>query len=119
MRFVLDENMPLSSVALLQNIGHNVEHIIKTNLRGADDKDIADYSKNKKAILITKDIEFGSIILYPRGAHYGLIVVRLPNYFNGNQITKALEEFLGIIDREQLIGALTILELGKYRIRSL
>ena len=74
MKFILDENMPLSVRDTLRESGHEVEHIRETSLQGASDFEIANHARKKNAILITKDIEFGSIILYPENAHYGSIV---------------------------------------------
>ncbi len=83
------------------------------------DEEIAVYAKNNNAFLVTKDIEFGSIIMYPEYSHYGLIVLRLPYYFTGVQITGIFGEFIKTININDLVGKRTIVELGKHRSRIL
>ena len=117
MKFFLDENIPLSIIKVISKLSFEVEHAINAGLRGASDKEIAEYAKKQNAILITKDVGFGSILLYPKGSHYGLLVLRLPNYFNTEQIAEALKDFFSKVKPENLINHITILEAGKYRIR--
>lgn len=119
MKLFLDENLPLSLVANLQSLGFEVEHVQTVGLRGASDNTIVTFAKEKKAILITKDLEFGNLLIYPSGSHFGLIVLRLPYHFTTNQISTALQLFLRKIKAEELVHSLVILEVGKYRIRRL
>ena len=73
----------------------------------------------QNAILITKDIEFGNHIMHPRGAHHGLIVLRLPYKFITKDIARILKIFLTNIDSAKLAGKISIIEVGRYRIREL
>ena len=117
MKFVLDENIPLSLVDLFLACGFLVEHIRLTPLRGAEDKEISHYAKQEQAILITKDLEFANILLYPPGSHYGLVVLRLPYYYTAQQISEVMKRFLSEIKLEELSESITVIELGRYRIR--
>ena len=119
MKLFLDENLPRSAVKELKSLGFEVEHTSEVGLRGASDKEISSYAKKQNAILITKDLEFGSIIIYPKGSHYGLIVLRLPDYFNSQDIIRVLTDFLQQINAADLIGKLIVLEIGRYRIREI
>lgn len=118
MRFFLDENISNYLKQQLLKENHEVESA-RDIMRGASDKEIAYYARKTKAILITKDIEFGSIVLYPKYSHYGLIVLRLPNNFTSIQLTNALLQFLNSIDLAQLVNKITIIELGRYRTRKI
>jgi len=117
MKLFLDENLPISFVESLQKLSFGVEHVRTVGLQGADDQRIALYAKNQKAILITKDVEFGSLLLYPSGSHYGLVVLRLPDNFKKEQILTALTHFLA--QGKNLAGFITTVERGKYRVRKL
>lgn len=117
MKFFIDENLPLSIVDLLKSRGFNAEHVRTSGLSGATDKEIAEYAKKQKAILVTKDLEFGSLILYPENSHYGLLILRLPNHFTAKQIILLLKKFFSKIKPHLLINTLTVLEVGKYRMR--
>lgn len=118
-KFLLDENMPFSSIEMLRDNGFDVEHLRFTGLRGVADSKVAEYAKSKKAILITKDKEFGNPLSYPKNSHHGLIIIRLLYFFTGNQITNTLKSHLDEIKIYSLINKVTILELGRYRQKEL
>lgn len=117
MKFFLDENVPRSVLGLLQEYSFEVEHASETLLRGASDKDIANYARKNNAILITKDLEFGSSILYPKGSHYGVLILRLPYHFTADKIKNYLRSFLARTNPIDLVNTISILELGRYRRR--
>ena len=119
MKFVLDENIPLSLINFLKSNNHQVIHIRETALKGSSDKKIAEFTKKQKAILITKDLEFGNIHLHKKGSHYGLIIIRLPYYFTAKRIIDNLSKLFENLDLNELVDSIMILELGKYRIRKL
>ena len=116
MDFLLDENMPLSSIETISKLGYSVEHI-RNIMRGADDKKVSKHAKDKDAILITKDLEFASTKIYPKGSHNGLIILRLPVNFNTNQICSVLKKFL--TEKTNFKDKIYVVELGRYRIRDL
>ncbi len=109
--------MPLSAVEIIRKLGFQAEHARNAGLVGCSDKEIAAYAKKHNAILVTKDIEFGSLLLYPKGSHYGLLILRLPHYFTSKQIMETLEKFLTEIKPTILVNSITVLEIGRYRIR--
>ena len=117
MKFFLDESVPFSLRAVLEDLGFKVEDVKTIGLRGADDATIAGYAQKNKAILVTRDLEFGSMLLYPKGSHHGCLILRLPFYFKAYQLAEALNAFLRDIKNDDLVGAVTILELGRFRVR--
>jgi len=118
-RFFLDENMPKSSAEMLNDLGFEIEHARSAGLKGKPDKEIAKYAKEQEAILITKDLDFGNILWYDEDSHHGLLIIRLPHDYSAKQITAKLREFIDNLDVENLVGHITILELGRYRIRDM
>ena len=80
---------------------------------------VATYAKKHKAILITKDLEFGNLLVYPKGSHFGLVVLRVPSSFKIEQIAAALLPVLKLLPSESLNDSITIIEPGRYRIRKL
>lgn len=119
MKFFLDENIPISTTDIFIKLNFEVEHCKNSKLRGSIDNKIAEHAKKQKAILVTKDLEFGSLLIYPKNSHYGLIILRLPNNFTAEKIYLVLEKFLRNIRVEDLINSITVLEIGRYRIRKL
>lgn len=76
-----------------------------------------DYAVKSKSILITKDMGFANILMFP--SHYGVIVLRLPFYFKAYQFVNVLREFFNSVDLKLLKKSLVIVKLGRYRIRKL
>ena len=117
MKFLLDENLHLSLLETFKELNLECKHAKNVGLTGAKDEEITNYARNNEFILLTKDLEFGNLILYPRGSHYGLIVINLPHNFKTEQIKNQIKNFLKKIDLEVLVGSIVILQLGRYRIR--
>lgn len=115
MKFFLDENLPLSLTKNIIALGFQAEHVRMVGLRGAEDKEIAAYAKKCQAILITK--EFGSLLFYPPGSHYGLLLLRLSASFTSIKIKQAVVGFLQRVSPNELEHSLIVLEVGKYRRR--
>ncbi len=119
MKLFLDQNIPRSAVKELLSLGFEVEHASEVGLTEAVDKTIATFAKKQNAILVTKDLDFGSVLTYPKGSHYGLLILRLPHYLSAEDSTRMLKNFLENTDHNNLVGKITILELGRYRTREI
>ena len=117
MNFLLDENLPLSFINDLTKLGFSVEHVINIGLRGKSDKEIAEYARQNQTIIITKDIKFGSLLMYPKGSNYGVIILRAPIRFKKEQLFQILQSFLISIPKADLIKSVVIVQVGRYRIR--
>lgn len=110
--------MPLVMKEMLISLGHKVEHA-RIKMQGCSDEEIAHYAKVNNAILVTKDLGLGNILIYPKGSHYGLIIIRTPLHFTAPQTAELLKNFIENIDIKKLANSIVILELGRYRIRKL
>ena len=87
-------------------------------LKGAADAKIFEYAQKEGMIIISRDMEFGNILKYPLGSHCGIIVARLPYTFVRRQILDTIRKFFVDVEKSKLPNNLTILEVGKYRIRT-
>ena len=87
-------------------------------MKGAIDARIFEYAQKEGRIIITRDREFGNILKYPLGSHCGVIVVRIPYTFVRRQILDIIRKFFVNVEKNKLPNNLTILEIGKYRIRT-
>jgi predicted nuclease of predicted toxin-antitoxin system len=79
MRFLVDANMPRSTLVLLQSFGHAAEHVRDLGLGTAPDSQIAGHTRSIGAVLLTRDLDFSDIRHYPPVDYQGLIVMRLPD----------------------------------------
>lgn len=55
MRFLLDENIPRSSLTVFRELDQEAEHVSDMGLRGIGDEEIIAYAKKKKSIVITRE----------------------------------------------------------------
>ena len=117
MRFLLDADVPRSSAQVLIKLRHEVLDVRDINLGDATDEEIIKYAKENNLILVTRDIEFANFLRYPRSSHVGIIVLRLPFDFTSEQTNSVLDDFIKSVKIEELVNNITIVELGKYRIR--
>lgn len=118
MHFIVDANMRRSTVGVLHRLGHTAVHVRDIGLGDASDEIIAEKSRELRAALITRDLDFADMRNYPPARHGGLLVMRMPDHSTAVQIVRLLETFL---QRSQLVamlpGHLAILEEDRVRFR--
>jgi predicted nuclease of predicted toxin-antitoxin system len=73
----LDENMPADLVLRLRLGGHDVTDVFEEGLAGKGDPIVFSAASRERRILVTFDLDFADIRLYPPGAHSGILVFRL------------------------------------------
>ena len=118
MRFLIDANMPRSTVALLQEHGHWAAHVANIGLGDSDDHTIAERAKRDGAVLVTRDIDFANILAYPPADYPGLVVMRIPEDWIAKQILELWKDFIAQVNLlEMLPGHLVILEKERIRFR--
>lgn len=116
MRFILDANIPYSAKDVFHHSDHAV-HVRDIGFSDASDSEILEYALRKKAVVVTKDLDFANSILHPITTHHGVLVLRLPSHFPAVAIKAVLKEFLATIEKKDLEHSITIVEPGRYRIR--
>ena len=118
MKFLIDEDLPRSTAALLQRYGHISTDVRDTELHGVKDPQIALYAQNQGLCLLTGDFGFADIRNYPPARYSGIVIIGVKGNANAATILKILEEFL---KREKLVdetkGRLVIVEAGRVRVR--
>lgn len=113
MKFLIDADSPLSLLDIITK--HEAAHV-NNIFRTASDEEIFAYANKHNCIIITRDLGFADMFMKNKG--FGLILMRLPYYFKSNKIINALDDFLNEINATDLIGAIVVIELGKYRIKN-
>ncbi len=117
-KILVDEDMPRPTTGLLRSLDIDATDARDVGLKGATDAKIFEYAQKEGMIIITRDREFGNISEYPLGSHCGIIVARFPYTFVRQQILDVLRKFFIDVEKSKLVNNLTILEVGKYRIRT-
>ena len=72
MKFKLDENLPVSSAAILTGAGHDADTVTDEGLVGAPDRDVVVAATAEGRILISLDRGLGDIRTYPPGSQPAL-----------------------------------------------
>ncbi|MBZ5515691.1 MAG: DUF5615 family PIN-like protein [Acidobacteriia bacterium] len=116
-RFLIDEDLPLSLSAALRQAGHSCEHIIEIGQRGAPDERVFGLAQERKAILVSRDSDFGNVLQFPLGSHQGIVVVRFPSDGRSRAVVDAVVQTLTTIAESEFPGALIVVEPGRARIR--
>jgi predicted nuclease of predicted toxin-antitoxin system len=115
-KFKLDENLPVSSAAILASAGHDVDTVGQEGLSGAPDPDVVVAATAAGRILISLDVGLADIRAYPPGSHAGIVVLRLTDQ-SAAAVTKAISDLAAFTTAESLSGAVAVLQRGLLRIR--
>ncbi len=117
MRFLVDENLPLEIVHLLKKNGHHAVHALDRLRPGGSDLAVFRLAQRERRILITCDLDFSDIRLFPPGRHAGILLLRVEPQSVAN-FCRVLDGFL----RSSLVShgarAITILDENGFRIRT-
>src|SRR3989344_5976191 len=119
MKFLIDANISYSSLKMFEEIGIDAVHARDAGLMRASDMEIFNYAASNKCVILTKDIEFGNFNFFPLDLSCVVVIVRFPFYFTAYQFSEHLKEILMSVDLKELENSITIIKLGKVRIRKL
>lgn len=75
-RFKLDENLPRNAEVLLRQAGHDVHTVLAEQLGGSPDPRVFSVSQAEERILVTFDLDFSDLRVYPPASHHGIWVLR-------------------------------------------
>lgn len=93
----------------------DVEDVREVGLGASSDDEIIDYAEAENRIVVTRDTDFGQVLRHPE--HPGAIVLRLPFTYTASEINDRLGGFLAKIPDKELVNAIVIVELDRYRRR--
>ncbi len=116
MQLKVDENLHDDVAALLRGRGHDALTVHDQGLRGHRDAQIAEVCRREGRALLTLDLDFANIRVYPPADYPGLIVLRLGNQ-SRTHILGVLPRVLDLLDHETVSGHLWIVEETQVRIR--
>lgn len=109
--------MPRLLAERLGQQGHEALRVSDAGLAGADDRDILDFARSRKAILISADLDFANTLSFPLGSHSGIVVLRIPE---GVGYETAVDRVLSAMTDDlaaSLDGSLAIVDMSSVRIR--
>jgi predicted nuclease of predicted toxin-antitoxin system len=115
-RFKLDENLPRAAEALLRSAGHEVHTVHVERLAGRPDAQVLDVCRSEGRVLVTFDLDFADIQIYPPASHAGIWVLRPLTQSIENTVT-LLRGALAVLGKEAMKSRLWIVEHDRVRIR--
>lgn len=115
MKFKIDENLPIDLAKLFRAKGHDVLTVLQQNLGGTSDTKISKVCRQENRALLTLDVDFADIRVYPPDLFPGIIVMRL-KYQDKSHILNIAERLLKIIEKEPLDRHIWIVEEDRVRI---
>src|SRR5437868_12695601 len=77
MIFKVDENLPPDVAQLLQEEGHDVRTVFDQGLRSHTDPEVIAACQTEGRALLSLDLDFSNILVFPPERFAGLIVLRL------------------------------------------
>jgi hypothetical protein len=66
---------------------------------------------------VTRDTDFSETLRYPK--HPGAIILRLPHTYASKQINERLLSFMTSISDYDLMNAIVVVQLSRYRVRKI
>lgn len=76
MKIVADESVDQQIVNRLRAQGHEVWFVAE-QAPGIDDEEVLEHSRDRDAILVTADKDFGELVFRQRRLHSGVVLIRL------------------------------------------
>ncbi|MBK7939966.1 MAG: DUF5615 family PIN-like protein [Lewinellaceae bacterium] len=116
MKFVADEGVDRSLVALIREAGHDILYFAETD-RGTDDEVILAIANDESRILITRDKDFGELVYRLKKVHSGIILIRadeMPSITRSQLVADFIQ-----ININMLAGYFVVIQPGVARIRNL
>jgi predicted nuclease of predicted toxin-antitoxin system len=103
-RFLIDEDLPRLLASLLLETGHPSEHVRDLGLRGSPDARIFEAGQQRQAVLVTGDADFGNLLSFPLGTHFGIVVVQFPSVMRTRELARQIATTLSPLWRMPCLG---------------
>lgn len=118
MKFLVD--MPLSpkTVNFLKNMGFEAIRVSELGMAKSKDREIFDYAEKHDMILLSADLDFGTILAFTHSIKPSVIIFRL-NDPSPEHVNSLLSSNLSNIEGELMKGVIVIIEDAEIRIREL
>jgi|SRR3990167_3098944 len=116
MRLLADESTPFNLVQHIRSLNVEISTAKEEGLSGKNDEEVLSFAVKNKLTLITADIEFGNILLYPPASHLGVIVIRYSPRVTP-ELLQVISNFIRQSKDTNLSKTLVVIDKNKYRVR--
>lgn len=115
MNFKLDENLSPFLAEIFNAAGHDAHSVVQQDLGGQPDDRVIDVCTRERRVLVTLDLDFSNIQVYPPAAFAGIVVLRLASQEH-TTVAAAVRRMLTLLPQEPVVGMLWIVEEHRIRI---
>jgi predicted nuclease of predicted toxin-antitoxin system len=112
----LDENVSAAAKHLFETHGHKCDTAADEHLTGTPDAKLIDVCRDEQRILVTFDLGFGDLRVYPPSQHAGIVLLRLRDQ-QPSATLRVLAGLLATRDLSELANRLTIVSEDRVRVR--
>ncbi|MFQ5455033.1 MAG: DUF5615 family PIN-like protein [Nitrospirota bacterium] len=116
LKFKVDENLPIEIADCLRHEHYDVMTIIDQGLKGVEDCSIADICRKESRIIVTLDLDFSDIRVYPPDNYSGIMVIRVKRQ-SRQHVINIFKQAIPLLKEEPIHQYLWIIEESRIRIR--
>lgn len=113
-RLLADECIYKATTDFLLDLGYDVITVQSLGLSSTDDEIVIGQAVALGRVLLTRDTDFGSILLYPPAQYLGIVVLKMKPE-TANAVHQVLRRALAQV--HDLKGVLLVVDRNKFRIR--
>lgn len=118
MRWLLDQGLPRSAVALLSALGDDALHVSSLDMSAAPDTEILAVAAETNRVVVTLDADFHSLMVQSGAGRPSVVRIREEG-LKGSSLTAILGLISSRFDKELSAGCLLTYSKGKARVRKL
>lgn len=118
MKFLVD--MPLSpkTAEYLRSLGHDAAHAYEIGKEKAPDEELIEFAEKENRIIITMDLDFGTILHYAKKKSPGLIIFRI-SFATVETVNAALIAITQRMKPEDIANSVIVVDDQRVRVRKL
>ena len=116
MKFKVDENLPAEFASILRKSGLDADTVNDQNLSGTDDAILLKRCDSEDRVLITLDLGFADLRIYPPKSHRGIIVFRTKMQAKA-ELLALLNRLIPLLSQRSPSQQLWIVESDRVRYR--
>src|SRR5437764_5513888 len=117
MKFKADENLPVEAAEDVRQAGHDAVTVAEQGLAGQPDVRVGDARRAEGRAVLTLDLDFADIRVYPPKDYAGIVVLR-PSVQTITKVRRLIGQVVALLGSEPLPGNLWIVDEGQIRIRA-
>ena len=115
-QFLADECVFVTTIRLLRGKGYKINSASEEKLLGISNGVLLKKAKVQKKILVTNDLDFSNILLYPLGSHSGIIILKITKKTEA-QVHSVFLKLLEEISLPSIYGSLVVIDKNRYRVQ--